>query len=64
MQGFRLPGARELRKMRAAKVVSSGSYWTRETMGDEAMAFDGETGATNVFLTIEPNARAVCVRLL
>lgn len=64
VQGFRLPGARELRKLRAAKVVSSGSYWTRETMGDEAMAFDVASGTTSVFLTIEPNARALCVRLL
>jgi len=65
MQGFRLPGARELRKLRAARVITAGTYWTRDTYGagDEAIAFDGATGVTSEYPTTEPAGHALCVRL-
>ncbi|MBC8070366.1 MAG: hypothetical protein IAG13_18685, partial [Deltaproteobacteria bacterium] len=64
--GFRLPGVSELKRMRAAKVIASGNWWTRSkgAEDDEAVAFDAASGASNVYLTVEPNARAVCVRTL
>jgi hypothetical protein len=65
VHGFRLPGLRELKKIRAAGVIASGNYWTRDKReADEAIAYDAGSGTTNVYLTIEPNARAICVRVL
>lgn len=65
VHGFRLPGMRELKKIRAAGVIKSGSYWSRDKReADEAIAYDADSGGTNVYLTIEPNARAICVRVL
>ena len=66
VQGFRLPGSRELMKIRAAKLITTGTYWTREKRGagDEALAIDASNGASNVYLTVEPSGRALCVRVL
>ena len=66
VQGFRLPGSRELMKIRAAKLITTGTYWTREKRGtgDEALAIDASNGASNIYLTVEPSGRALCVRVL
>jgi hypothetical protein len=61
--GWRLPTKSQAYKLRKAGLLESASYWTRSTVGDdEVIAFDGATGRTTVWLKIEPNARAVCVR--
>jgi hypothetical protein len=64
--GFRLPGVTELRRLRGAKLIAGGSWWSRSkgAEDDEAVAFDADSGASNVYLTIEPNGRVVCVRTL
>lgn len=66
VNGFRLPGAREINKLRSSGAITSGSYWTRDKQGagDEATAIDASSGAKAVYLTIEASARALCVRVL
>ncbi len=63
--GFRLPVVSELKRLRAAMLLGSGSWWSRKKAADdEAVALDAASGATNVYLTIEPAGRAICVRTL
>lgn len=61
--GWRLPSKRQARTLQRAGVLATGTFWTRATVGeDEVVAFDAATGRMNQWLTIEPNARTVCVR--
>lgn len=63
MKGWRLPSKGQLVKLRKAKLLSGGTYWSRSVVGgDEAYAYDGGSGRMNVWLKMEPNARALCVR--
>ncbi len=66
VQGFRLPGVSELRKIRAARLLGAAIYWARNrgAQPDEAVAYDAQAGTTALYLKLEPNARAVCVRTL
>lgn len=61
--GWRLPSKSQARKLRKAGKLQRASYWTSTRVGhDEMVAYDGGTGKTTVWLKIEPNAQAVCVR--
>lgn len=63
LRGWRLPSKAQLAKLRKAKVIKGGSYWSRsEVGGDEVYVLDAATGRMNQYLKIEPNARALCVR--
>lgn len=63
MRGWRLPTKGQLARLRKAKLVSSGTYWSSSVVGgDEAYAVDAGSGRMNVWLKMEPNARAICVR--
>jgi hypothetical protein len=63
--GFHLPSANEIMRLRGARLVGSGTWWTRKKAADdEAIAIDAASGATHVYLTIEPAGRAICVRTL
>ena len=66
VQGFRLPGISELRKIRAARLLGAATYWARNrgAQQDEAVAYDAKAGTTALYLKLEPNARTVCVRTL
>jgi len=60
--GFDLPTRAQLARLKPR--VGSELYWSR-TKGehdDEAYALDGATGRYNVYLLVEPAAKAVCVR--
>ena len=61
---WRLPSKTELSRLRRARLIPVGPYWTRQKgdTDDEAFAWDARSGQYVVWLTIEPNARAVCVR--
>ena len=63
MRSWRLPSKGELVELRKAKLLPPGTYWSRAAVGgDEAYAFDAASGRMNVWLKMEPNARALCVR--
>lgn len=62
--GWRLPSRRELVRLRRARLLAPGTYWTRvrnETK-DEAYALDTRSGRSHRYLTVEPIGRPVCVR--
>ncbi len=63
LRSWRLPSKGQLMKLRKAKLLPSGSYWSRSVVGgDEVYALDAGSGRMNVWLKMEPNARAICVR--
>ncbi len=63
LRGWRLPSKSQLNKIRKAKALGGGSYWSRTVVGgDEVYALDAGSGRMNMWLKIEPNAKAVCVR--
>ncbi len=63
LRGWKLPSKGQLIKMRKAKLLLGGSYWSRSVVGgDEVYALDVSSGRMNVWLKMEPNARALCVR--
>ena len=63
--GFHLPSGNEIKRLRGARLVGTGTWWTRKkAAADEAIAIDAASGATHVYLTIEPAGRAICVRTL
>jgi hypothetical protein len=61
--GFRLPTRAEMAKLAGGGVVPQGAFWTRDRVSDdEAYAYDRGAGKSHVWLTVEPNGRALCVR--
>jgi hypothetical protein len=63
--GFHLPAVSDLKRLRVAKLVGSGMWWSRKkAAADEAIAVEAASGATHVYLTVEPAGRAICVRTL
>lgn len=62
--GWRLPSAAQVKKLAAAGLIEGGTYWTKEQgeTEDEAYAVDSTSGAKNLYLTMEPTGRTVCVR--
>jgi hypothetical protein len=61
---WRMPSKAEVTRLRRARLLPGASYWTRQKgdVPDEAVAWDARSGRWVVWLTIEPNARALCVR--
>ncbi|MCH9683943.1 MAG: hypothetical protein K0V04_21095 [Deltaproteobacteria bacterium] len=63
LRNWRLPSKGQLYRLRKAKALRGGSYWSRSVVGgDEVYALDAGSGRMNMFLKIEPNAKAICVR--
>ncbi|MEM7154003.1 MAG: hypothetical protein AAF799_14225 [Myxococcota bacterium] len=63
VRGWRLPSKGQLVALRKEKMLGGGSYWSRSVVGgDEVYAIDSSSGRLNVWLKIEPNAKAICVR--
>ena len=62
--GWRLPTTAQLQRLSSAGAIDKATYWTREQgeTEDEAYAVDTGSGARNLYLTVEPIARTVCVR--
>ncbi len=62
--GWRLPSRHEISRLRRARVLTSGVYWSRDRgdVDDEAYGVNAATGASHRYITIEPAARAQCVR--
>ncbi len=62
--GWRVPSVRQLRKLRSARRLRPGVYWSRTRTneeGDELFVLDRTRGRVTRYLAIEPSARAVCV---
>jgi hypothetical protein len=61
---WRMASKAELNRLRRARLLPTGSYWSRQKgeSDDEALAWDARSGRWVVWLTVEPNARALCVR--
>ena len=64
LPGWRLPSRKELARLRRARMLESGTFWSRDRGGhdDDAFAFDAGKGTSNVYLTVEPAAQVQCVR--
>ncbi|MEX1363262.1 MAG: hypothetical protein AB1Z98_09055 [Nannocystaceae bacterium] len=63
LRKWKLPSKAQLVSLRRAKLLTSGTYWSSSVVGgDEAHAFDAASGRMNVWLKMEPNGRALCVR--
>jgi len=61
--GWRLPTKGDLSRLRRGGFVTSGSYWTRQTEGDdEVYAFDAKSSRSSLWLKVEPNGRSLCSR--
>jgi hypothetical protein len=61
---WRMASKAEVNRLRRARLLPTGSYWSRQKgeSDDEAIAWDSRSGRWVVWLTVEPNARALCVR--
>jgi hypothetical protein len=63
LRNWRLPSKGQLAELRKAKILTTGSYWSRSTVGvDEVLVLDAASGRTITWLKMEPNGRVVCVR--
>ncbi len=64
LSGWRLPSRRELKRLRRARILQSGVFWSRDRgdVDDEAYALNVGTGTSHRYLVVEPVARVQCVR--
>jgi hypothetical protein len=64
IRGWHLPSTTEIKRLRRSRMLGALTYWTRNRNAakDEAFALDNTTGRVNLYLTVEPVARPVCVR--
>jgi len=64
LPGWRLPSRKELSRLRRARMLESGTFWSRDRgeHDDDAYAVDSGNGASNLYLKVEPAAQVQCVR--
>ena len=64
LPGWQLPSRSELSRLRRARMLEDGTFWSRERgpHDDDAYATVASSGVVNVYLQVEPAAKVQCVR--